>query len=435
MIRLTLASLALVLLVVPAAAQAPSRYGIVLYQPPAGWVKQEKDNLLTLSPPEKGVAIVFSPSQPLAGPLDKIADDLLALAKARPQFREEGKRAGGKHIGSGGQWVSVTCSYADPNRAGQFLYEWDVLIGAGGRYVMLTTIFNSVALFNTHAPTLARMVDRISLTTTVVVETGNPPLSRYMLDECNDFLEWLMQTPLTDTQKATVETEVRGYWQKNIRKEIDDFAELLKGRQQLAAMKPTEREVARQVVLDGAIKQWRTDKDSPAAKMMLEIYDNAHKPIAAGSPPLTRQNVDAFAEFLCFAAGQTAGITATPTAEIRDKLAADVAANYATLANEQRQLIAQMPLIWASLRMLWPDMPEAQKTEYINGWKQNPQLVALGGQLSTNSQSKLLELQAKMRAQQATFQTMSNIMRMQHETNMIIIGNMGGNTRYEYRWR
>jgi hypothetical protein len=37
---------------------------------------------------------------------------------------------------------------------------------------------------------------------------------------------------------------------------------------------------------------------------------------------LARQNVDAFAEFLCFAAGQTAGINFTPPAEIRDKLAA-----------------------------------------------------------------------------------------------------------------
>lgn len=433
--RMILSTVGILALALSAVAQDTSRYGIVLYQTPAGWTRQEKDNLLTLTPPDKGVAIVFSPSQPLNSTLDKVADDLLAQVKTRPQFREEAKRAGGTHGASGGNWISLTYSFADASRPGQFLIEWNVLIAAGGRYVTLTTVCTSAAAFNSNATALSRLVNGISLTTTVEIERGNPPLTRFMLDECNDFLEWLMQTPLTDSQKATVETEIRGYWKKNIRKEIDDFAELLKARQQLAAMKSTEREVARQVVLDEAIKQWRTDKDSPAAKMMMEIYDNSHKPIAAGTPPLTRQSVDAFAEFLCFAAGKTAGVTVTAPKDVRDKLVADVAANYANLTREQRDLIAQMPLIWASLRMLWPDMPEAQKTEYINGWKQNPQLVALGTQLHANSQAKFLELQAQLRAQQQSFQMMSNIMRMQHETNMIIIGNMGGNTRYEYRWR
>lgn len=192
------------------------------------------------------------------------------------------------------------------------------MIAAGGRSVLITTVGKTAPAFNTHFPTYGRLIDRISLTTTIEVERGNPPLTRFMLDECNDFLEWLMQTPLTDAQKATMETELRAYWQKNIRKEIDGIGELLKVRQQLATLKPAEREVARQLVLDESIKQWRSEKDSPAAKMMMDIYDSSHKPIAAGNPPLTRQNVNAFAEFLCFAAGQTAGVTVAPPTEITE---------------------------------------------------------------------------------------------------------------------
>ncbi|MBK9386469.1 MAG: hypothetical protein IPN34_16780 [Planctomycetes bacterium] len=58
----------------------------------------------------------------------------------------------------------------------------------------------------------------------------------------------------------------------------------------------------------------------------------------------------------------------------------------------------------------------------------------LGPQLSAISMRSLLSRQAQLQAQQLHFQTMSNIMRMQHDTMRIIASNMGGNTRYEYRW-
>lgn len=93
-----------------------------------------------------------------------------------------------------------------------------------------------------------------------------------------------------------------------------------------------------------------------------------------------------------------------------------------------------MPLVWASVRAAWADLPETEKAHYVDAWKQSPELVALGKQLQASSKDKLQELQAKMRSRQAMFDSMSSMMRMKHETTMNIIGNMG-NTRYEYRWR
>jgi len=439
---------ALVLFSTLTLAQTRARYGIVLYDPPAGWSSQDKEDLHLLTAPDKNVVLIFFPSKPLDATLDQAADEILSQAKARPQYREEAGRTGGTHAGSGGRWLTFTYSYADANRPGQYLYNWVVLVAGGGRYVILSAVSNSSSAFNTHAPTLGRLVDRISLTTTIQIEPGNPPLTRYMLDETEDFLEWLMQVPFTDAQKATIEGEIRGSWKKNDRKEIDGIQEVLKADQQLAAMKPAERDVARQTALDDAIKQWRTEKDSPSAKIMVEIYETAHKPIAAGNPPLTRQNVDAFAEFLCFAAGQTAGINFTPPPEIRDKLAAAVAEKYAGIAPAQRALIVRMPLIWASLRVLWPEISDAEKKQYVDAWKQDPHLVELGKQFyattktaqttstaQTSSPTTLADIQAKIRDQQATFTTMSNIMRMQYVTSSTIIGNMTGGWTYEYRRR
>jgi hypothetical protein len=257
-----------------------------------------------------------------------------------------------------------------------------------------------------------------------------------------------MQSPLTDAQKATVESEIREFWKKDDRKEVDGIVEFLKGRQELAAMKPAEREVARQALLEEVLKQWRNDTQSPAARMMVGIYDDTHKPIAAGNPPLTQQNVDAFAEFICFAARQTAGATTTAVRvkfpkEMREKLAADLGANYANLPDEQKALIARMPLAWAAIRLLWAELPEAERTQYIEGWKQSPQMVELGKQLKASeppaagaaSSTNLMANYVALQAQQQHFQMMSNMMQQFHETRMIMNSNLGGNTSYQYRWR
>lgn len=52
---------------------------------------------------------------------------------------------------------------------------------------------------------------------------------------------------------------------------------------------------------------------------------------------------------------------------------------------------------------------------------------------SDDSMTALLKASRDLQLQQLRFQTMSNILRMQHETSMSIIYNMGGGWRYEYR--
>ena len=49
-------------------------------------------------------------------------------------------------------------------------------------------------------------------------------------------------------------------------------------------------------------------------------------------------------------------------------------------------------------------------------------------------QTRLLQMQAELQTQQVAFQTMSNMMAMQHQTSMAIINNMGGGApMYEAR--
>lgn len=430
-----LSSLPFLILALAASAQDRARFGISRLDPPQGWTRSDQDGRAVWTAPDGKVTVTLTAGQPLAEPQETVMDALLQQARPRREFREESKRSGGKHTTTGGHWYGLVYSYVDDARPNLYAYDWVVTVAAGGRYVTLVATAHDLDAYRRHGGTVAKMVEKLALSTAIVVEKGRPPLTRHALDETIDFLEWLMHSPLTEAQKLTVEAEVRGYWQKKSQTDMDDIRELLEGREQLAKMKAEERELARQAVLQEALKQWREEKDSPSARMLLEIHAAAHQPIAKGTPPLTRQAVDAFSEFLYFAAGKTAGVTASPPKDVKDKLAGEVAAGYAAMPAEQRELIAGMPLTWAALRVAWPDLSEAERKSYVDSWRKSEALAALGRQLQASSASKLGELQARLQAQQATFTMMSNIMRMQHETSMIIASNIGGGGwRYEYRW-
>lgn len=442
--RTLLPSFVLSILATAALAQEPSKpaplkFDIVLCDPPAGWTHQEADGKLVLEPDDKSVKVEVARSQPLGTTLEKRAELLLAEAGKRNGFRQEAEPNGGRHTAAKGQWRMVFYSFSNPDKNDAFLYHLVLLVSGGGRFTTFTMSCGDAKSYAAHRQEFSSMVDGVRLTTTQRLEKGSPALSRYMLDETIDFLEWLVQSPMTEVQKATAEAEIRGYWRDKVQAEIDGMVELMKARVQLAAMQEAERELARVTVLEEALKSWRKD-DSLGAKMMLAIYDDSHKPIAAGEPPLTQQAVDAYAEFLNFAACKVAGAEAKLPKDTRSKLTQAVAEGWGGMNKEARDTVASMPMVWAALRVLWPQLQQGQQQQYVAAWKKDASIGKLATVVkdlaAAQSSQNLLQLQAQLQAQNMYYQTMSNVMRMQYETSRIIIGNMGGNTsyRYEYRW-
>jgi len=144
------------------------------------------------------------------------------------------------------------------------------------------------------------------------------------------------------------------------------------------------------------IKAARKESDA-VAKMIVQVYEAAHQPIAPGDPPLTRQAADAMLEVLFFMAAQVQGGDAAaaalpqPTQEMKDQWAKNLAANYAKADAAARNQIAKMPLTWAALRMLWPELPEADKTQARAQWDQS------------NEVKQVAEVIGRMRPQQNVY--------------------------------
>ena len=443
--RLVYAITFLLMLVAQLAVGAPICEGIAQFDPPAGWNRQVVNGTVMFTFADRGIFTV-QPSE-LCGSIDKNVDKFVTRLSASPEFRIEAQRTHGQHIASGGQWATFAYSAADPNRPGQYKYGWISLVAAGGRSVAIVAVFSEAQSFNAHVKELGHMIDTMRITSGMVLERGKPPLTRFDVDASIEFIEWLMQVPLNDGQKQFVETEMRKSWRENKRDDIDGVRKILDTRDQLAVLPSDQREFARQKILDDAMKQWRNDP-APDARMMVEIYDCSHKAIAPGNPPLTQQSVDALVECLCFAAGQTVGVSCTPSADIKARLAQQVSTNYSSMTPDQQQKIAAMPLQWAALRVAWPAYSDAERQQYVNAWQRDESIVKLAsilkgapttaasadGSTGNSTQQAVVTMQ-KIQNQQMVYQTLSNCMRMQYETNRAIIANMGGGYHYEYRWR
>ncbi len=82
----------------------------------------------------------------------------------------------------------------------------------------------------------------------------------------------------------------------------------------------------------------------------------------------------------------------------------------------------------------------------VAGWKANAPIAALGKAIAAQEAAPVearqmadltsdnLSRQAALRGQQLHFEMMQNVLRMHNDTMRIMTSNLGGNTRYEYRW-
>ena len=410
-------------LVLPVVAQATAvtepllRHDMVQFRAPAGWTCRTVGSDMVLAPAAAGFRLVVEHSQALAGPLADLLQQRIAPYAERPGYERQGERLLTRIPATGADYAAelflLGPTTADGPRGG----VWLILLAGGGRVAALRCEFDDPEVYGKYADAVTVLVNAAKLTTRERLERGRPPLTRYMVDEAIAFLEWLVQSPFTQSQVATVESELRASWRAGDRAEIDGLNDLLQARQNLAAMKPEERELARVQVLEQALAAWREERETNrGAAMLLAIHADVDRVLAAGEPPLKRQAVDAFAEFLHFAGQQVAGKSAPLPAAVREQLVASLVAEWPRLPAEQRQLVASMPLGWAALRLRWPELNADERQAMLADWRAMPQIVALGEAIAVQASADAQQQQAAVDKQS---DSMREAVRLRRETERI----------------
>jgi hypothetical protein len=189
-----------------------------------------------------------------------------------------------------------------------------------------------------------------------------------MLAKYHEFYEWVFDTQLTHEQQRELEAYLVDAWKGKKEREIADALDSLRNHDDVARMTGDERDALRSQVQPQMLKELGRDK-SPMAKWALSVFANAHKPLVAGKPPLTRQETDAYAEMIAFLISESVGGPAyEPDTAYRDQMAKVMTAEWHKLSAADRESVSKVPQSWAAVRVTWPTLPDAEKAKLRKDW-------------------------------------------------------------------
>jgi hypothetical protein len=205
-----------------------------------------------------------------------------------------------------------------------------------------------------------------------------------MVSHYSFFIAWLLEIPLTQPLKDRMRAILLEDWKRP--KDVESDMKLLNWQLDMAGYEngEFERLYVRSVAQPELIKQMRADKRNPDAQSLVAAYDEAHRPIAAGSIPLTRQASDAWTELFCFIHNQSGAPHIDATPAVKDDLARSLSKTWTMYSPEQQKNLSEMRQEWPLLRLLWMKGQDADRQKILAEWLPavnpsqpgDPQLVA-----------------------------------------------------------
>lgn len=203
---------------------------------------------------------------------------------------------------------------------------------------------------------------------------GNPALTQAMLNKYSGFIEWLLEIRFSRQERQQFNEYIIQHWKNQDQEEIRSALEAIQSAEGIEKIKPVERDLYRQEMLKTVLPSMRDSaQNDPETRWLLGLYEQEHKALAAGSPPLTQQMAAARAEYATFILLNSGVLPGEPDQSFKDKMMQQLAADYPSLSAEQQQEIARMPWTWAALQAAWSNLPEAEKSKYRQEWTQAAQ--------------------------------------------------------------
>jgi hypothetical protein len=275
-----------------------------------------------------------------------------------------------------------------------------------------------------------------------ILATGDPPLTEAMAMRFTDFVGWIFEIPFTGAQRDRVRAILVADWQRDDRNAISQDLATLQTAAEVAKHSDAEREFLRQKVQPGALTEARAKSD-PDMKWLMGLYDAAHKQLAPGAPPLTRQISDDYLDVLCFMHNQVAPgpPLSYQSEEAKQFFARELTKAWGKADAARRQHWASMRLARAALLVAWPQLPEDQRAGFRKQFRGYLQAIApdflktVPQQASAPTQAAArqggnpaayAQAMARLQRQHDSYVFMSNMMLMNHVANMNMLSNIGG---------
>lgn len=271
-----------------------------------------------------------------------------------------------------------------------------------------------------------------------VIAAGDPPLTEGHVECARRMCEWALGLEFTADEKAEFRGLLLDEWARKEDGAMAGTRSLAFTYTRLAQLPPAERALMQPFTEAQYVETIReSSKTDKTDAWLKRKYDAKKPPLVKDRPGATRQDADALGELIHFQAMQVTGGDTAAADRVRAATLDRVKAGSGSpteVAGARKQL--------ALIRFGWPAMSETDRQELRDRWAAHlepvgvkPKLAAWQSTPAPSRELDYLDAMKKLQQQQQATAMISNMMRMQHQTNMAIIRNMGSTPyRYEYRY-
>ncbi len=260
-------------------------------------------------------------------------------------------------------------------------------------------------------------------------------LTQRDVDIYSGIIAWCFSTRLTEVEKEVVKQAIIGFWQQAPEGGTQAFNDGVRPMPDLLPrLDEAQREQIRAQMSATLLQMAYGMQTLPLGQVILGVAGAAQQVLAgAGTQwPLTAQDIDSAIEYTAF---QTQMMTGAPLAlsnEQRMQLATQIVQQYTDGSPQEKETLSRMDEYWATLRVIWSMAAEQQQQAAQQQWLQSYQQQfqqappMAGGYAGTSGYAA-----AGGEMSQSTFDTLKNVMDMDHQSSMSALGAIDGEYDYD----
>lgn len=263
-------------------------------------------------------------------------------------------------------------------------------------------------------------------------------LSQRDVDIYSGIIAWCFGTRLTEAQKEIVKQAIIGFWQQAPPGGTQSFNDGVRPMPDLLPrLSDQEREQMRGQMSATLIQMAYGMQTLPLGQVILQVASNAQQVLAgAGTQwPLTQQDVDSTIEYSIFQTQMMTGQPVYLSDQQRMELAMQIVQQYNAGSAEEQEMLSRMDEYWASARVLWSmaaaAQQEAAQQQWLQAYQQQYQQaipMSAGGWDAAYPVTGYPTGGGEM--SDSTFNTLKNVLEMDHQSSMSAIGAIDG--AYDY---
>lgn len=245
-------------------------------------------------------------------------------------------------------------------------------------------------------------------------------LTRGVVDQFSELIEWLFDLELTRVQGAALQELLIDEVKRGDKPAQEGTLSSIRFWGRVGRLNATDRRLVRAAYVPEFVANLPGTKDK-TDRWLLSVYQSAYPALTAGDSPLTRWDTDAYAEMFCFQNNQAAGKEVwVADRGFKDSYGKRLAAAYPKASAAEKAQMTQGRSQWETWRAVWPSVSEEDQGKWRTRWAEMYKPVeAKPLTAATVDEARRKAEQAKLAAE---------LEQIRHETVMDIIKRMNPRT-------